>query len=139
MAVRDERFRSGNHARVFVTGDGTRALLGEALLGPLGKGMNFRANTRTGAQYQHIIGDEEPADINHTKHEYPINLSVLMLRTDRPTDIVNAGRIEIEIYDKFTNALVCKAEQCELVDGNLNVPANQVVVRELSLLALRIT
>lgn len=132
-----ERFQTGNHARVFVSGDGTRRLLGSGEIGPLTKGQQLNINSSLGTRPVHVIGDAEPQDLVDGPHTYTVRLSMLKLRTDDAAELINAGYVDIEVIDRFNNKVVGTAERCKLVDGNLSIGANNPVSRDLTFMAMR--
>jgi len=134
-----ERFQTGNHVQVFLTGDGARRVLGEGLVGaPTGKARSTDAQTSTGAQFLHTVGDAEPAGIVDGAYEYRINLDLLRLRTDDASELIEAEPVDIEMIDRFNNGQVIIARSCHLANSNARIPANQPIVRNLSFLALRV-
>lgn len=134
-----ERFQTGNHCRVFITGDGAKKILGEGTLGgPLGKGTGANFASSLGVRPVHVIGDAEPQDLVDGAHSYTVRIDMLKLRTDDAAQLIEAEAVSIEVIDRFNDRLVSVAEGCKLTEGNLNVPANNLLVRNLTFQALRI-
>ena len=136
----NERFQTGNHVRVFVAGEGRTKLLGTGKIGgPLGVGTTATFGAATGARPIHVIGNAEPQDIVDGPHTYTIRLDTLRLRTEDAADIINAERVDIEAIDRFNRNHVSVAEDCQLVDGSVTVPANAPLARNLTFQALRVS
>jgi len=138
--IQHERFSSGNHVRVYLSGTGRRRLIGDAVVGPLGKGTNLSAGVTTGARPVHVIGDPEPQDIVDGAYAYTIRLDTLRFRAEEPDGpgMVAAERVDIVGVDRFNGKRVIAAEECQLVDGTVTVPANNPVARNLTFSAMRI-
>lgn len=134
-----ERFQTGNHCRVFIQGDGAKKILGEGVLGgPLGKGTGSNFATSLGVRPVHVIGSPEPQDLVDGAHTYTVRVDMLRLRSEDSAQLIEAEPVSIEVIDRFNNKMVTIAEGCRLTEGNLNVPANNLVVRNLTFQALRI-
>ena len=133
-----ERFQTGNHVRVFASGQGQKALLGVGEVGELPEGTNLTVGANTGARPIHVIGSAEPQDIVDAAHTYQITLALLRLRDREAADVINAAPIDIEVVD-FEGKRVQTAEECHLVNGDLQVPANNPVARNLTFQAMRVS
>ena len=134
-----ERFQTGNHCRVFLTGDDAKKILADGVIGgPIGKGQSTNFATSTGARPVHIIGDPDPVEIVDTQHTYTVRVDMLRLRAEEAAQLIQAGPVDIEVVDRFNNKLVAVAQGCKLAEGNLSIPANQMVARNLTFQALRI-
>jgi hypothetical protein len=138
--VSRERFMTGNHVRLYMSGDGARVLLGEGTIGPVSKLTSQAISRRTGATEIHVCGDPEPQETVDGRHSYSVQLSMLKLRAEVPgaADMVNAGPVDIEVLDRFMSKVLAVAEGCKLTDGSDTIPANAPVTRNLSFIALRI-
>lgn len=137
--IASERFRSGNHCRVYFTGAGAEKLLGEGRLGgPLGKGTGANMATSLGVRPVHTLGDPEPQDLVDGLHTYTVRVDMLMLRDENAAQLIQAEPVRIDIVDRYNNKLVAVAENCKLTEGNLSVQAGNLLARNLSFQATRI-
>lgn len=137
--IRDERFRTGNRVELYARGAGTRLLLGEGFLGRMGEATGFDTTTNTGAREVHVIGSAEPQDIVDGAHTYGVRVAMVTLVSTEARDIVAAQSIDIDVVDKYTQKKVASCEECHLRSGSVNLPANQLMARNLDFACMRIT
>jgi hypothetical protein len=132
--VSQERFQTGNHCRVYFTGNDAKLLLGEGgnFSGALNKGQNSNVSQSTGARPVHVVGDPEPQEIVDTQHTYTVRIDTLRLRADNAAQMMKAGPVDIEMVDRFNAGMIAVAKGCKLADSNLSIPANQLVVRNVT-------
>ena len=135
-----ERFQTGNHARVFLSGEGAAQILAVGIVsGPLGKGSAYNLGIALGVRPLHVVGDAEPQDLVDGAHTYTLRLDLYKIRDEEARDTINAGYVGIEVLDRFNGKLIAIAPQAKLSDQNINIPANQPVVRNLTFQCMRVT
>jgi|SRR5262245_13505038 len=138
--VKQERHQTGNHCRVYLTGDDSKRILGDGVYGGVvNKGQSSNFTTATGARGLYIIGDPDPVEIVDTQHSYTVRIDMLRLRAEDSAELINAGPVDIEVVDKYNSKMVVVAQGAKIADASIQIPANQVVVRNISFLAMRAT
>jgi hypothetical protein len=138
--IANELFSTGNHARVFLTGNGVKELIGVGLIGgPLGKGTNVSIGESSGVQPVYVLGDVEPQDLVDTRHAYNVRLDTLRLRDEEAKRSLRAERVRIEVVDRFNRRVMAVAEECQVDSSTLNFPANGLVAHNLTFQCLRTT
>lgn len=134
-----ERFQTGNHVRLYFSGDGTRVVIGTGEIGAYSEGTSIDFSADTGAREVHTIGTPEPLDIVDGPHSYRITLASVKLRSREYADrIVNGDPINVEAIDQFNDKLIAVAEECRVANARYAIPANQLVTKNLQLIAMRI-
>jgi hypothetical protein len=138
--ITQERFQTGNHVRVYLTGDDSKKILGDGTYGgAVNKGQTTNLTSSTGARGIYIIGDPDPQEIVDTQHGYTVRLDMLRLRSEDSAQLINAGPVEIEMVDRFNSKLLGVAHGAKIADASMSIPANQVLVRNITFQALSIT
>jgi len=136
--IANERFRTGNRVRLFARGEGVPKLLGLGVVGPIGDATSADFGVDLGLQPVHVIGDPKPQEHVDGRYSFTVTLSSVQLASREAADIINAGEITIETVDRCNNKPVASARGCKLANGRLTVPANSLLVRNLSFMALDI-
>jgi len=138
--ITKERFQTGNHCRVYLTGDDSKKILGDGTFGgALNKGQTTNLTSSTGARGIYIVGDPDPQEIVDTQHGYTCRIDMLRLREEDSAQLINANAVDIEVIDRFNSKLIGTVHGAKIADASLSVPANQVVVRNVTFQALGIT
>ena len=131
--IASERFRTGNHARIYVSGPGAPKILAYATVsGPLGFGTALNYGAAMGTRPLHAVGSPEPQDIVDGAHTYTVRLDVYDPRDTIVGDIRQADWVDIESMDQFTGDNVAVAHHCKLSDIGINIPANNPLAKNLS-------
>jgi hypothetical protein len=135
-----ERFRTGNHARIYVSGPGGPTVLAQATVsGPVGKGSALNFGAALGVRPLHMVGSAEPQDLVDGAHTYTVRLDVFTPRDEVVQDIRSADYVNIECMDQYNGATVAVATNCKLSDVGLNVPANNPLARNMTFQAMEVS
>lgn len=136
--VSKERHQTGNHCRLYLTGDDSKKILGDAVYGgAITKGQSSNFTTTTGARPLYIVGDPDPVEIVDTQHGYTVRLDMLRFRDEDSAQLVLAGEVDIEAIDRFNSKVIVIAQGAKIADVSISIPANQVVVRNITFQAMR--
>ena len=133
--ISTEKTLTANHVNVYASGEGRRILIGQSSSARLGDITSSDVSFSTGARPIGVVGSEEPQEIVDGLHSYTVRIGKLRLRSDKapnPGELLRAGPIDIEGYDRFTKKLIFSVTGCHLSDGGLSVQANSVVQKNLS-------
>jgi hypothetical protein len=136
--IASEKFITGNRVFLYARGDGQRDILGEAFVGRISQATAFDARIGTGASYVRVIGTADPAGIVDTAHDYRISLTMVKFSDEKALEKAKAEPIDIDAVDAFTSARLATAEECHLESSGFRVNANQLVMSEMSFLAMRV-
>ena len=138
--VSKERHQTGNHCRVYMTGDDAKRILGDGVFGgAVNKGQNTNVSSSTGAREVYIVGDPDPVEIVDTQHAYTCRIDLLRLRQDDSAQLMMAGAVDIEVIDKYNSKVVAVVQGAKIADINCAIPANQLVVRNVTFRGMRVT
>jgi hypothetical protein len=133
--LNDERVATGNHEALFVSGDGAGTIFGRGVARvPNWTAVNLQRNL--GTRHLHAGGSREPFDIVDGAATYEVSISELRLRSSDDQDLLNAGGFRVVIVDQFSQKRLRTARGCRIQGERLNVPANNPVIQDLTILAM---